>query len=312
MDQAAKDREVENSNAIGGMPNPAEAVAKVPGSVKAGSAVRQLLLGAVDHPLVTRLVENILAGKPAEPIDSCLVDKLRDLVISLTPNGRVDLPPKTAKANTPIKPEIIKAWGVLSNDPDSELLADWLRIGAPLGFTQNIPNTGIFPPVDTDHWDTDTAESLRRPFEGWTNHPSASEWHDDLLQLVDEAHSKGFCSFFQTMKDAEEDIGMTPVLNKLGVLVKEKPSPNGMVRKARLIWDMKESKINSLCNQGERILLPRVNDVVADVVKTYRTGGRPSFVAIDFQDVFHNIPSGVDRAFTTVSFERDGQPWILV
>ena len=294
------------------MRNPAEAVAKLKGSAEAGRAIRQLLVGALDHPSVTRLVENILAGKPAEPINQKLIEKLRDLVVSLTPKGCVKLPPKTAKANTPIRPEIIKAWGDLSNDPDSDLLADWLRTGAPLGFTQSIPNTGIFPPVDTDQWDADTAESLRRPFEGWTNHPSASEWHDDLLSLVDEAHSKGFCSFFPNMKEAEDDIGIRPVLNKLGVLVKEKPSPNGMVRKARLIWDMKESKINSLCNQGERILLPRVNDVISDVIETYRKGGRPSFVAIDFQDAFHNIPSGVDRAFTTASFEREGKPWILV
>ena len=114
----------------------------------------------------------------------------------------------------------------ISGDPDTKYLAEWLRTGAPLGFTQPIPNTGIFPKVESTEWEEEAAKQLQRSLEDWTNHPSATEWEDDLVKLVDEAHSKGFCSFYDSIEDAQAEIGVKPVLNKLGVIVKEKETPN--------------------------------------------------------------------------------------
>ena len=85
-----------------------------------------------------------------------------------------------------------------------------------------------------------------------------------------------------------------------------------MVRKARIIWDMRESGINKLCCQGERVLLPKVSDVIDDILCFIRKGGRPSFVAIDIRDAFHNIPSGIDRAFTAAAFTRNHKKQILI
>eukprot|EP00438_Fugacium_kawagutii_P031225 Skav223266 [mRNA] locus=scaffold2738:4612:5070:- [translate_table: standard] len=150
------------------------------------------------------------------------------------------------------------AWGDLSKDPDSGTLASWLRTGAPLGFSQSIPNTGIFPPVDAVAWEAESANQLRRSFEEWSNHPSAIQWKTDLVELINDAKSKGFCSIYNSFEEATSALGAPPVLNKLGVIVKEKETQHGTVRKARIIWDMKESGINKLCSQGERIILPKV------------------------------------------------------
>ena len=79
---------------------------------------------------------------------------------------------------------------------------------------------------------------LQRSFDDWNNHPSAVEWERELSKLVVEAKSKGFCSIYNSIEEAEAGIGSKPVLNKLGV-IKEK---NGKV-KARITWDMKELKV---------------------------------------------------------------------
>ena len=257
---------------------------------------------------VARLVDCLLEQLPATQLEPQLVQKVRQVVVDfLAPRG-TDLIHKTAVASTPLSAQLIAAWGQATNDPDAEILATWLQVGAPLGFSEAIHPSGIFPPVKGPEWEREASRRLERAFEGWTNHPSAEEWEDDLTALVEEASKKGFCSIYDTMEEAQTHIGMKPVLNKLGVIVKEKPGS----RKARIIWDLKESGVNQLCSQGERILLPKVSDVVHDVLETYREGGRPRFLAVDIKDAFHNIPAGRDRAYTAAVIPWGGKQKVLV
>ena len=135
------------------------------------------------------------------------------------------------------------------------------------------------------------------------------EEKEDLNRLIQEAKEQGFCTFYDTLQQVESELGVKPVLNKLGVIVKIKESG---VRKARIIWDLRESKINSLCRQGERVILPRLRDAIADANETYRQGGRPRFLAVDITNAFHNIPAGRDRAYTAAAFESPQGRKILV
>ena len=139
-----RQRESENAEAIGGMRNPLKSIRRIPKSDMAGRAVFKLLKQATSHPSVKSLVDQILTGGQAAPISAQLIDKLRQLVCSLSPGT---FQPSTAKACTPLQPQIFDAWGRISGDPDSPVLAQWLRSGAPLGFTEPIPCTGIFPVV---------------------------------------------------------------------------------------------------------------------------------------------------------------------
>ena len=186
-------------------------------------------------------------------------------------------------------------------------LASWLQTGAPLDFSEPIPNTGIFPPVESMKWDLEAAKLLAREFEGWQNHPSANEFESDLNQLVRDALDKGFCSLSDSVEEATCKVGIEPTFNKLGVIVKERAGK----RKARIIWDLRESGVNKLCSQGERILLPRLSDVVGDALDVFRRGGTASFFAIDVRDAFHNIPAGKDRAYTSAVVNIDGRQQIL-
>ena len=281
---------------------------KIPRSEDTGNAVYKLLLDAASHPSVSSLVENLTLGRQAQPIDENLITTLRQIVLKLlNPNGS-KLPERSTKANTPLQSEVFEAWGTATDDPDSVTLALWLLVGAPLGFSETIGSNGIFPVVEAVEWETEAAKNLRRNFEGWTNHPSAEEWKTDLNQLILEAHGKGFCTLYDSMEEATAEVGRTPVLNKLGVIVKQK----GETRKARIIWDLRESGVNNLCSQGERVLLPKLSDVVGDAIEVIRSGGSPKFLAIDIRDAFHNIPAGSDRAYTAAAVEIEGKPKVLV
>ena len=59
-----------------------------------------------------------------------------------------------------------------------------------------------------------------------------------------------------------QELGQEPILNKLGSVVKYKDG----CKKSRIIWDMKESRANSVCAQGELIILPRLLDVAKAAV----------------------------------------------
>lgn len=83
-------------------------------------------------------------------------------------------------------------------------------------------------------------------------------------------------------------------------------------RKARIIWDLRESRINSLCRQGERVILPRLRDAIMDANRIYRQGGLPRFLAVDITNAFHNVPAGKDRAFTAAAFNSPQGTQILV
>ena len=124
--------------------------------------------------------------------------------------------------------------------------------------------------VDTIEWDEEQILQLARSTQGWDNHPSANEFKDDLEQLVLEAKSKGFCALYDSIEEAEKAVGKKIVLNKLGLIVKERDGK----RKARIIWDLKESKVNALCSQGERIVCqmpPRAQTMCSDLAAVHRT-----------------------------------------
>ena len=175
-----------------------------------------------------------------------------------------------------------------------------------MGFEEPIQSNGTFPLLPADQLDVEHGSSLARSLEGWSNYPSAEEEHEELLKLVADAHqNKGFYTFYNSVEEAERDIGAKPIFNKLGVIVKIKETG----KKARIISHLRESKVNTLCNPAERIILPRLIDAAQDV--TFRARGIPRLLAVDVQDAFHNIPAGRDRAFTMAAFPEGDNTKLL-
>eukprot|EP00969_Alexandrium_andersonii_P080119 3530900-Alexandrium_andersonii.AAC.1 len=59
-------------------------------------------------------------------------------------------------------------------------------------------------------------------------------------------------------------------INRLALI--SKPGPDDAV-KHRIVWDLRRSMVNGLVRQGERIVLPRISDVVSDAVDLLRKHG---------------------------------------
>ena len=295
------DRDLENDQAIGGMRNPKTSLERLPKSAEIGKAISIFLRDAAMHPSVQGTVDDLMDARPSEGIAKHLVEECRKLVLHILNFKPETLPTRSAKASSPINPEVLWAWGQVTDDPDSQTLARWVLEGAPLGFSEAIPLNGIFPPVQGQAWREESAKALIRDIQDWSNYQSAVEEQEALRGLIQEAVDAGFCTIYSSVEQAEAELGRTPLLNKLGVIVKEKDSG----RKCRIIWDLKESRINRLCHQGERVIVPKLTDVIHDALCIYRKGGRPRFLAVDILNAFHNIPAGRDRSFTVAAFESE-------
>ena len=84
-------------------------------------------------------------------------------------------------------------------------------------------------------------------------------------------------------------------------------------KKSRIIWDLRESGVNRKCDQSERIVLPRLLDLVHSCLKLMREGKRPILAAADIEDAFHNVPAGQDRRYTVaLAPMEDGKPCYVV
>ena len=198
-DRALRARDIQDKLAIGGMRKPFTSASMVPKSMVMGKCVYDLLANAASWKPVSELVDSLLKQQPAVQLETQLIEKVRQVVVNfLAPDG-VELVPKTAIADTPLSATLLTAWGAAVMDPDAQTLAGWLQEGAPLGFSQAICASGVFPPVAGPEWEEESSRRLERAFEGWVNHPSAEEWHEDLTKLVEEAFSKGFCTIYDSV-----------------------------------------------------------------------------------------------------------------
>ena len=291
---------------------PEKSIERLPQSRDLGEALRQLLESAVEKfPSLLHTARAILGGDKEIPeFGNQELNSLRSAAKTLL-KPQEPTPQKSAKANSPLDAELIWGWGDLGDDPDAKTLATWVQQGAPLGFDEPITTTGVFPTLTGTPADTPTEAELRRPWEEWTNWPSAEEEQEALVKLVREAEAKGFCKVVTDQAEAKRDLGADPVLNKLGVVVKYQGE--NQEKKARIIWDLRESKVNEKCDPAERVTLPRLLDVVTDSVRALRSEGAVTFAAVDIKDAFHNVPAGNDRKYTVAAaeMERGKQAFII-
>lgn len=261
--------------------------------------VRELLYKAQTlWPELRQAAEAILSGgTPCEPNTKIVAAVRRSMLQML--GGKDGPRHRTARATTPIQANVIEKWGQATGDPDSQTLAEWLDHGAPLGFSQKIKTTGIFPVIEDTTGEVDT-ESIVRPLANWENYRSAVEEKEDLDQLIDDYTARGFCHKAMSMEEATAELGREPVLNRLGVVVKHPP---GGKKKSRIIWDLRESRANKFCHPAERVLLPKLLDVAESALKIQRKGSQVWLAAVDIRDAFMNVPAGDDKYMTVASKE---------
>ena len=264
---------------------------KVPGARWVGGRLRRIIEDFVDKfPDSTKVAEAILGVTPTnltpQQVDACFQPErllaLRNEILACCGAPQVE-------AWAPgISAEVIEAYCSATGDPDS-ILGSWLRHGAPIGLLHPVTPTGVFPPVDRKEPTVDLNELISDP-RGWSNHSSAEAEVEKVLELLRLDVNKKHGRIFDTWKDLVDAVGSEDItLNKFALVTKKKP--DGSI-KYRIVWDLRVSRVNERVSQGERIVLPRLLDVVNDVVKLAQhleVGEELWFVGIVIADAFSNV-----------------------
>ena len=263
------------------MRNPFASLSKLPNASEAGRHLRERLESALDKfPSFVRDVDGVLRGEAMSPPPDGLVEAARGAILDLA-GERAD------EGTIGLQPSIFDAYRRLSGDPD-EHLATWLREGAPLGINRPVLSAGIFPPVPDEPVSSDYVAGLARTPTGWENYRSADDDSATATTLLERMVDQGWAEAHSHWDEVTRSLGDGVVLNKLALLSKTKS--DGTV-KHRLVWDLRRSGVNLAVKQGERVVLPRLSDVVADLRELAAPGNDEAFLlGTDVSEAFHQVP----------------------
>ena len=280
-------REAENSAALGGMRNPAASIERLQGHSEGAERVREALRQTItDDPSCLGVAKAILAGDDTSGFGDSMIGRVRNKVRSA-----LGLRPRQTHDETQgLQPDILRETARVLGDPD-DIIADWLETGAPLGAGVQVTHTGVFPKdaKAREYFaeDLETAENI----PGWENYKTAEQEPGVCTELLEAMVKKGWSIVFDDPSEAERFLGVSGlVLNRLGLVTKVKP--DGTV-KYRLVWDLRRSGVNLVILQGERVVLPRISDVLDSIKKL----GDPKLafpnvwlLGTDISDAFHQVP----------------------
>jgi len=174
------------------------------------------------------------------------LDLLRqDFVLEFKASGSDAVRDPARGLNTEFRPDLMEAYSREAGDPEMHIFA-WLRHGAPLGLHTPIPASGIFPPNNQAGGPPEEFEALTArvaaTYTSFRNYSSMLGENDGLAcGKVQRLLDGGFLHEFSSFEELKEYVMGDPLLNKLGLLIKEKS--DGTV-KLRLITDLRASMGN--------------------------------------------------------------------
>ena len=115
----------------------------------------------------------------------------------------------------------------------------------------------------------------------------------DALAEITKMYERGWLERYQNYQEVVDALGVKPVLSKLGII--EKISSGKLKR--RVIVDSKRSGVSAAARKPERIVLPRIQDLVDNTLKQMIVAKdrndddmTSEWVVIDFSDAFFIVP----------------------
>ena len=225
---------------------------------------------------------------------------------------------------TPLNTKLWAAWIKATGDPECHVV-EWARKGVPLGMNCKIPTCGIFPTMAVEEVAMEDAPIM------------------DLLQ-----GTKNYSSFYDLVEAAEEEIaryvskGFAVIKNRRWLMERfgsgtvsrmaliQKVKEDGKV-KNRIVVDMLRSGGNSRAQVPERLVLPRVMDVLEsarrlwaandDFIKLAKKEGwcpekedemrEYEMVGADLQDAFCHFPVMLEEVSNCVCPGFSDEDFIL-
>eukprot|EP00435_Cladocopium_sp_Y103_P072540 s106_g40.t1 len=248
-------REEQNDYAIGGMRNPAVAVARLHQVRRTGEMIHEAWLEFLrKYPNALKAAKEY-GSKDAE-LDELVLHKWRqrlETLLGVEEKDGITLK-EALEFKSPLNADLWDAWRVCSRDPE-QCIGQWAREGAPLGMDREIEYSGIFPKTEPEEA-LETRMDMSA-LEGMRNYESVETQKDEALIEVERYVNKGFCKVLPW-----EDLHKRfpeGTASKLALIIKQKPDGS---TKRRIVIDMKRSQGNKRAKVEERIILPRAQDIV--------------------------------------------------
>ncbi len=269
--QMKRQRAQADAKAIGGLRNPA---ASTDGDTKAhttGDTVRNVILGILDG-VDCKAILNTLGQQDMPTTVSDMAERAR--------RGLEDAFGVKRSTTAGIQAELIAAIVQSAGDVDTEVVA-WLTDSAPLGIDRPIVPKGVFPLAEP----AAAATALDESELVTTGYANSASYDDDRAEAdanLQEELVRGRILWRRTKAELHRMRGAV-VYNKIGVIAKIKHQ----LLKIRLIHDLRRSGVNSKVVMHERVILPRLMDVVRDLLALQQEHGLGWDVFIaDFKDAF--------------------------
>ena len=280
----------QDAECVGGMARTSRCVAALPGNLVAGGRVREVLTTFIrDHPDVVRQCGAAIGSEaPGEVPAESLLDELRRRLASHF--GVTDIgPASNYDCTSSIRAELLSAWALRAGDPGAAA-ASWVVNGAPAGILSEPLLAGVFPLADPAQGELLDPSALDQDVEWFTNYAGVDS-DDGVFQQIQEFEAKGFLKGFDTLEACTEYLGETPHLSRFGVVTKVR---QGRVKR-RVILDVKQSRVKECTAKVHRVPLPRITDVVYDILHMLAElpldeSEALELLVLDFVDAFWNIP----------------------
>ena len=180
-----------------------------------------------------------------------------------------------------------------AGDCEVKFLPKWLEEGFPLGINESIEPSGAFPLVDSDTAAIEASRTegviMNDELGTHTNYVSFNEASEKGQAILDEMVQQGRAVCYYSWADVVARLGDAARLTKLGCLVKQRDDGS---EKVRIIVDSRRSGVNGLMTIRERVVLPRVTDVMASwrrLVEAHEGKAEVEMMSADFKDAFNML-----------------------
>ncbi len=270
-----RQRAREDDDTLGGLRTPHRSVHKLRGA----AACSVKLQSTIDDYISTR--EDVLLDHLSTLGKTTIPTELRDAAAEI----REALIKVFNCERTPMRGlqgTLLQAIACELGDQDTEAIR-WLTTGStPLGIEKSIVPCNVFPLAEpakaataVDEWYNDD------------NYASFAEHREGAERILEHERDQGWLTWASTRAELERRFG-TITTSRIGVIAKVK----NHVEKLRLIHDLKRSGVNSRVTMHERIVLPRLRDLIDDIlwaISTLQEDEDWETLVLDYADAFKQL-----------------------
>ena len=275
-------KDLEADQYVGGLRNPLSGLRLIPNAFEVGRKVRSVL-----EPFVSKhwsafrsVIDSLGSDNPVEPTEEQILELRGNLASALSLEVTL-----SERSRPGLQPWLFRALLEQSGDPEVEV-PKWLETFTPLGIQETIIPCNIFPECAPRKVGPESDEVKPNFLSGGNGFMNYSSYATNQ-SLADGAMRREVAAGYAEVGDIEtlqRKYGKL-VLSKIACVVSSKDGH----QKVRLIHDLRRSAVNAKIILRERLVLPRLCDVVQATLDLMEAGfdtDHLQFLVADFKDAF--------------------------